>query len=561
MANAPAAIEPIDWEKVLRLIPGYDPFENCGECWFDSAAAQRACDFFPLFLRHVEGAMAGKPFHLLPWQQSVVGNLFGWMKTHEDGSPTRRYREALIYVPRKNGKTPLSAGIALYVLFADNEKGQQNYIAAGDREQAGMLFRQAAGMVEQDHRLNSRCRIFGGKSNQWASKSIVREDESSFLRVISSDAHTKHGGTTHLGIIDELHVQPNRDLYDVMRTSTASENRRQPLLLWITTADFARPSICNEVHGYACKVRDGLVDNESFLPVIYELTEEDDWTDPANWDKANPNLGVSVSRQYMKDECKKAQEQPTYENTFKRLHLNIRTQQDVRAIPMDSWTRCGGVVNEFQLMHRHCYAGLDLSTTTDITAFVMLFPPGDPMDRWDIICRFWIPGDNAHRRANKDRVEYPTWINQGHITAHDGNRLDYGLIRREINGLKDKYDIQGIAVDPWNGTQLMLELQDDGMEIVEFRQGFGSMTGPTKELLAMIGAHQLNHGNNPVLSWMAGNAATKEDPAGNIKFDKGKSTEKIDGIVALTMALGLAITNNGDSAVCNTYDTPGSFAL
>ncbi len=560
MSDATANLSPIDWEKVLRLIPGYDPYKNAGDCWFHPEAAQRACDFFPLFLKHVEGKMAGKPFHLMPWQQAVVGNLFGWMRTHSDGLPTRRYREALIYVPRKNGKTPLSAGIALYVLFADGEKGQQNFIAAGDREQAGMLFRQAKGMVEQDPRLMKRCRILGGSSNQWASKSIVREEEGSFLRVISSDAHTKHGGTTHLGIIDELHVQPNRDLYDVLRTSTASENRRQPLLLWITTADFARPSICNEVHDYASKVRDGVIDNQTFLPVIFELTRDDDWTDPKQWEKSNPNIGVSVSRDYLSNECQKAQDQPAYENTFKRLHLNVRTEQDTRAIPMYAWNACGGVINELQLQGRECYGGLDLSTTTDITALILLFKPIDDEEKWDIICRFWIPGENAHRRANKDRVEYPAWIKQGFVTAHEGNRLDYGMIRRDINNLRDRYDIQQIAIDPWNGTQLMLELQDDGIEMVQFRQGFGSMTGPTKELLAMIGAHQLNHGNNPVLSWMAGNAATKEDPAGNLKFDKGKSTEKIDGIVSLTMALGLAMaTTVGD--LLTAYDTPGSFSL
>lgn len=551
---------PIDWEKVLRLIPGYDPFLKSEGCWFDAAAAQRACDFFPLFLRHVEGKMAGQPFVLMPWQQAVVGNLFGWFKTHEDGLPCRRYREALIYVPRKNGKTPLSAGIALYVLFADGEKGQQNYIAAGDREQAGMLFRQAKGMVEQEGRLAKRCRILGGTSNQWASKSIVREEEGSFLRVISSDAHTKHGGTTHLAIIDELHVQPNRDLYDVMRTSTASANRRQPLLLWITTADFARPSICNEVHDYASKVRDGLIDNPSFLPVIYELTKDDDWTDPAQWEKSNPNIGISVSRDYLKSECQKAQEQPAYENTFKRLHLNVRTEQDTRAIPMDAWDCCGGEISEVQLQGRECYGGLDLSTTTDITALVLLFKPIDEEGKWDIVCRFWIPGDNAHRRANKDRVEYPSWISQGFITAHEGNRLDYGMIRRDINELRDKFDIQSIAIDPWNATQLMLELQDDGIEMVQFRQGFASMTGPTKELLAMIGAHQLNHGDNPVLRWMASNASTKEDPAGNIKFDKGKSTEKIDGIVSLTMALGLSI-GDSSSELFNAFDQAGSVSL
>jgi len=548
------------WQTLLRLIPGYDPFRDCDGCWFDPVAAQAAIDFFPECIRHVEGGLAGQPFVLEEWQKAVVANLFGWFKYDNKGRVCRRYRECLLYVPRKNGKTPFCAALALFVFFCDGEQGSQCYVAAGEREQAGMLFRQAKGMVEYEPELMSRCKIYGGNASAGQSKSIVKEEDGSFLRVISADADTKHGGNTHLAIIDELHVQPNRDLVDVLRTSMASQNRLQPLFLYLTTADFARHSICNEVHNRAKQVRDGNVSDPAFLPVIYEATLDDDWKLPATWAKANPNLGVSVSLDFMQRECQEAINNPAYENTFKRLHLNIQTEQDVRAIPMDKWNACDiGLINEDTLEGMECTAGLDLSTTTDVTAFVMLFKPREEGGRFIIVPRFWIPGDNAQRREKKDRVPYTQWIREGWITSHDGNRLEYGQIRRDINELNRRFNIKSIAYDRWNATQLVLELQGDGIEMSEFGQGFASMNVPTKELLAKIVSEQLSHGGNPVLKWMASNAATQEDPAGNLKFSKGKSTEKIDGIVALTMALGEQIATEENSV--EGYYLTNSLAL
>ena len=553
LTKRPTPTKPLTkkWESLLRHIPGYDPFADSEGCWFDPVAAQAALDFFPECIQHVEGGLAKKPFVLELWQKAIVANLFGWKRLDSSGRECRRYRECLLYVPRKNGKTPFCAALALFVFFCDKESGSQCYVAAGEREQAGMLFRQAKGMVEQEPELLTRCKIYGGNASAGQSKSIVKEEDGSFLRVISADAETKHGGNTHLAIIDELHVQPNRDLVDVLRTSMASENRLQPLFIYLTTADFARKSICNEVHRRACQVRDGIISDPAFFPVIYEATKEDDWKLPSTWAKANPNLGISVSVDFMRRECQEAINNPAYENTFKRLHLNVQTEQDVRAIPMDKWDLCGTEsIEEDDLHGRECLAGLDLSTTTDITAFVLLFRPEAEGSPWIVVPRFWVPGENAEARSKKDRVPYPQWMREGLITAHDGNRLDYGMIRKDINALSERFNIQKIAVDPWNATQLMLELQGDGFEMVQFRQGFASMTGPTKELLAMIGAGQISHGSNPVLRWMASNAATSEDPAGNLKFNKAKSTDRIDGIVALTMALGLAIStdiNSGSS--------------
>lgn len=544
---------PAKWAAKLRLLPGYDPLK-VEDCRFDHKDAQTACDFFPTCLRHVEGALAGKPFVLQPWQQAFIANLFGWKRVDGMGRLVRRYREALLYVPRKNGKTPLVAGIALLVFMWDNELGQQNYIAAGEVEQAGLLFRQCRGMVEQEPMLASRCRIYGGTASAGQSKSIVRETDGSFLRVISADASSKHGGNTHLAVIDELHVQPNRDLVDVLQTSMASANRPQPLLVHITTADFNRPSICNEKHDYACKVRDGIIDDPSFLPAVWEALLEDPWDDPATWKKSNPNLGVSVSMDYLERECLKAKENPAYENTYRRLHLNQKTETDVRAIPMHLWDAITDTVEAEDLVGRECFGGLDLSTTTDLTAFVLLFP-GE--DGYDVLPFFWAPAEGARKRERRDRVPYETWARQGYLKLTDGDVIDYDVIRKDINDLRTRYNVREIAADRWNATQILTQLAGDGFEIVAYGQGFKDMTSPTKELLKLVTAGQLRHGGHPVLRWMASNMSTETDAAGNLKPSKKKSTERIDGMVALVMSIGRALV----SLMGSVYDTRGVLTL
>lgn len=539
----------MDWKTLLSSLPGYDPFKDAGQCWFDEDAAQLALDFFDHpedgCIRHVEGAIAGQPFKLEKWQRAVVANLFGWKRKDLLSRIVRRYREALVYVPRKNGKTPFVAALALLVLFCDGEVGAQCYVAAGDREQAGLLFRQARGMVEQDPALDARCRIYGGASGGGQGRSIVRPD-GSYLRVISADADTKHGGNTHLAIVDELHVQPNRDLVDVLRTSMASQNRKQPLMVFVTTADYARESICNEIHDYASKVRDGHISDPAFLPVIFEASKEDAWDDPETWEKANPNLGVSVSLEYMERECQRAKDTPAVENTFRRLHLNQKTEQDVRAIPMDKWRACTKVIDPAawrlqqidRLKGRTCFGGLDLGSTGDLTALALLFPPEND-ERLTVLPFFWVPGESARLREKRDRVPYPLWIEQGFIFETEGDVTDYAKVRLDMNNLAQSYGIQELAVDRlFQGAQLCTELMSDGFNLLAFGQGFLSMAAPTRRLLELIGGGELETGANPVLTWMASNAATEQDAAGSLKFSKKKSTERIDGIVALTMAVG-----------------------
>jgi phage terminase large subunit-like protein len=549
---------PAKWRKLFALIPGYDPFKDADGCRFDPDAAQLALDFFPECLRHIEGDLAGQPFTLEPWQQAIVACLFGWKQLDEQQRIVRRYREVLVYVPRKNGKTPLVAGIGLLVLFTDGEIGQQDYIAAGDREQAALLFRHAKGMVELEPELDDRCDIYGGNAAAGQSRSIVIEEDGSFLRVISADAKTKHGGNMHLGILEELHVQPDRELYDVLRTATASKNRKQPLVAYVTTADFLRDSICNETYEYACKVRDGIVPNPRFLPVIFEAAAGDDWKAESTWRKANPNLGVSVSLDYLKAECLKAQETPAYENTFKRLHLNIRTEQDVRAIAMDKWNSCAADVADpmawrlaqlatLKNEHAGCFAGLDLGSTSDLTALGLVFPRGS---RFVVLPYFWVPEEGARVREKRDRVPYGLWIKDGWIRQTGGNVTDYDVVRKDVNEIVANFWLRELAVDRlFQGAQLCTQLQGDGLPVVAFGQGFFSMAAPTKRILELILQGLWDHGGNPVLKWQASNAATEEDAAGNLKFSKSKSSEKIDGIVASTMSLGRAmLVPEGDTA-------------
>ena len=507
-----------------ETIPGYDPTRDADGAHFDEEIAQDAVDFFETVLKHSKGAKAGKTFLLEPWQKAIVKNLFGWIRP--DG--TRRYRESLIYVPRKNGKTEMSAAIICYLLFCDGEPGAQLYVAAADRDQAKLLFTAAENMIRQSEWMSAEARIYR------ACNSVVVGTSS--FKALSTDVPTKHGLDSSGIIIDELHAQPNRELVDVLTTSTGA--RRQPLVVHITTSDYQRESICNEKYDYASKVRDGILSDPSFLPVIYEARPEDDWTSPEVWAKANPNLGVSLNYEYMARECQRAQESPSYENTFKRLHLNIKTEQDVRWLKMDRWDSSDGPVDEEKLAGCSCWCGLDLSTTTDISAFSMVFPDG--AGRYDVLCRFWVPDENARQRERRDRVPYLRWISDGWITATSGDVIDYDVIRRDINELNTRFAIQEIAADRWNATQLITQLTGDGFTIFAFGQGFRDMTSPTKELEKLVVAGRLRANGNPVLRWMASNVSVEQDAAGNLKPAKNKSSGRIDGIVATIMGLARA---------------------
>lgn len=500
-------------------VAGYDPLRDSDECRWDSEAAQRVLDFFPACLTHTKGHSG--TFKLEQWQKDIFATLYGWKRA--DG--TRRYREALIAVPRKNGKTMTCAGLSLYMLSCDGERGPEVYCAASSRDQATLLFDPAAQMVRSQAKMKEALVIHDSV------KRIIDHRNGGFMRAIPAEAAQSHGFNASAVVFDELHTQPNRELFDVLKTSQGA--RKQPLFVSITTAGYDRHSICWEVWDYARKVRDGIIADPFFLPVIYELREDEDWTNREVWRRVNPNYGVSLSGEYLEEAFSRAQAIPAYENTFRNLHLNQWVEQACRWFNMDKWDQ--GATDTDIGYGEECWCGLDLSTTTDISALVMVFPCGD---RFRVECRFWVPGESARDRERRDRVPYSQWMRDEAITATPGASVDYDIIRRDINELREKYNLRKICIDRWNANQLAHQLEADQFEVAYFGQGFASMNSPAKFLEALIADGNLIHGGHPVLRWMASNVAVERDSAGNIKPSKKASTERIDGIVALCMALG-----------------------
>ena len=505
----------------LALPPGY---------YHDQEKANRAAEFFPRFLRHTKGEFAGKRLALEPWQeQQLIKPLFG--NYRPDG--TRQYRTAFVAIPRKAGKSTTAAGIALYTLLADGEMGAEIYSAAADRDQARIVFEQARQMVEAHPALRDRVKCY--------KNTLVVEATGSVYRVLSADAYSKHGLNAHAIIFDELHAQPNRELWDVLTTSTGA--RKQPLTFAITTAGHDKHSICYEQWSYAEGVRDGLIDDPSFLPLIFAAPQDADWRLPETWKAAHPGLGVSIKPDYFETECGKARSIPSYENTFRRLLLNQWTESDSRWLSSDAWKACAKPLPE--LKGQHCFAGLDLASTTDIAALVLAFP-GD--GELTLLPFFFVPQEALLKRAKRDRVPYDVWADQGYIITTPGKVIDYEVIRQTINDLAQQYHIKEIAVDRWNATHLATQLEGDGFEMVGFGQGFASMSAPTKELEAQVIGETLNHGDNPVLNWMAANTVVEMDAAGNVKPSKKKSTERIDGIAAAIMAIGRMMVDQQEPA-------------
>jgi len=506
--------------------------------YFDKKSAERAIGFIETFITHTKGELTGQPLKLEKWQSKIVGDIFGWKNKETN---LRKYRTVFIEVPRKNGKSTLCAAIGLYMLFADEERGSEVYSAAGDRSQAGIVFEIAKGMLQQNAELSLR-----GKAYR---NSIVNESKGNFYQAISSDSKTKHGFNANCIIFDELHTQPNRDLWDTLTTSTGS--RRQPLTIAITTAGYDKQSICYEIYTYAKKVLEGTIKDESFYSVIYESDNDDDITLESTWKKANPNYGISLKKEYMQRESQRAVDVPSYQNTFRRLMLNQWTDSHSAWLTSGEWNACHQDFDYSILEGKECWGGLDLASTRDLTAFVLLF---NVDGNFVFIPYIFIPEENAKKRSERDGVDYVAWLRDGHIYGTSGDVADYNFIRAKINELSKKYRIQSICYDRWNASQLVIDLQNDGANMDPFGQGFVSMSMPTKTLEAEILAKNIIHNNNPCINWCMSNVALQEDPAGNIKIAKNKSKEKVDPIIALVMALGCHLTTESSDSVYDERD-------
>jgi phage terminase large subunit-like protein len=511
--------------------------------YFDPAAGEHVIEFFK-FLRHSKGEWAGQCFELAPWQQFFLWVLFGWKRSDDN---CRRFRVAYAEIARKNGKSTLASGVGLYLFVADGEPGAEVYTAATKRDQARIVHGEAVRMIKASPELRARVRTF--KDN------LSIEATNSKFEPLGADADTMDGLNPHGCIIDELHAHKTRALWDVLDTATGA--RRQALLFAITTAGYDRQSVCWEQHEYSQRVLSGEQD-DSFFAWLAAIDEGDDWTDESCWPKANPNLGVSCKLEEMRSKAIKAKNSPPAQNGFRRLRLNQWTEQDERWLDMEVWRKCAGPVNRKALRGKRCFGGLDLGSTGDITAFVLLFDHEGP--RYSLLPFFWVPKDRVAERVKKDRVRYDVWIQQGLIRTTDGNTTDYDVVRRDINKLADEFSIQEIAVDRvFQGAHLCTQLAGDGLEIIAFGQGFFSMAAPTKEFDRLLQEGCLSHGAHPVLEWMAGNVTVEQDPAGNLKPSKKKSREKIDGIVGAIMAVGRAMVAGEEGSVydgrgCDLYE-------
>jgi phage terminase large subunit-like protein len=507
--------------------------------WFDERAARTVIAFFGL-LRHSKGEWAGAPVALEPWQQFHLWNLFGWKRA--DG--TRRFRVSYLEVGRKNGKSTMGAGVGLYLQAADGEPGAEIYTAATKRDQARIVHQEAVRMVKQSPALTRELRVF--KDN------IHSERTFSKFEPLGRDSGTLDGLNVHGAIVDEVHAHPNGDMWDVLQTATGA--RRQPLLYAVTTAGFDRQSLCWQFNDYTQKVVSGVLEDDNWHGLIYTLDDGDDWEDEANWYKSNPNLGVSKKIDDLRDKARAARGMPARLNGFLQKELNVWTQASTRWIDPEAWRRCNlGRVDEEALAGRECWGGLDLSSTLDVTALVWVFP-GEG-GQWTVVSRLWVPEENVAERVKRDRAPYDVWIREGWMRTTPGNVVDYEYIMAQASEDLRRFKVREIAFDPWNATAVSNRLTDEGAPMVEFRQGFVSMNPAMKTLEVAVQTARLNHGGNPALAWMADNLVATSDPAGNLKPDKGKSTEKIDGMVALLMALQRATLAGGTGE--SVYATRG----
>lgn len=514
---------------------------------YDKAKADRIVKFFNL-LRHTKGKWAGKPFDLMEWQERALRDVYGIVK--EDGN--RQFKNVYIEIPKKNGKSELAAGIADYQLIADHEASPEVYGAACDRKQAGIVFDVARRMIQMEPELNKRCKPV------LSQKRIVCYDNWGIYEALSSETCTKEGLNVSSLIFDEVHAQKDRKLYDVL-TQGSGDAREQPLFFFITTAGNNRESICYELHCKARDILDGKKQDPTFYPVIYGLEDGDDWHDEKKWYQANPSLGKTIKIESVREHYQRALDNPAEENKFKQLRLNMWVSSTVAWIPEHVFDKGNKKIDLESLKGRECYGGLDLSSTSDITAFVLVFPPRNESEKYVVLPNFWLPKDQIDIRVRHDHVMYDKWAAQGLFNLTNGNVIDYLAVQKKIEELNTIYHIKEIAFDRWGAVQMSQNLEGAGFEVVQFGQGYASMSPPSKEFYKLLQEGKIIHGGNPVLRWMAGNAVVEQDAAENIKPNKKKSTEKIDGIVALIMALDRCIRHKQEEA--SVYDERGLVVL
>ena len=518
---------------------------------FDIKKAERVVKFIQM-LHYTKGAKAGQRIELQEWQiYDIIYPLFGFYKKNNNGDWVRRYKIAYNEIARKNGKSELAAGIGLYLAFGDGELGAEVYTVATKRDQAKIVW-EASEFMKNNSPLK--------KYVKTAYSKMIMDTTNSKYEPLGADSKTLDGLNVHGAVIDEYHAHKTSELYDVIRSGMGA--RKQPLMFIITTAGFDKKAPCYTEREYARKILEGVVENDEYFAFIATIDDEDiekeNYYTENIWIKANPNMGVSLYLDDFKAMAREAKEVPTKLNNFLTKRLNVWTDSITRWISTDKWNKSFRYeIDEERLKGKVCFGGLDLSSTTDISALVWLFKQENNEDEWiDVLCRFWIPEDNMRERVRRDKVPYDVWVKQGWIKTTPGDVIDYDFIEAEIKRDFEKFKVRELAYDRWNATSIINNLMNEGIEnLVPFGQGFASMSAPTKELEMLVLKGKFNHGNNPVLKWMMSNVAIRKDPAGNIKIDKAKSSEKVDGMVAAVMALGRMIVNEDNDT--SIYETRG----
>lgn len=520
---------------------------------FDPAEGERWIEFAETFCRHTKGDKAGQLVVLEPWQCFEFYVFFGWKQWKPWGKDNklelcRRFNIWYEEIARKNGKTFKAAAIAIGAGMIDGEGGADVYFAATKRDQARICFDEACAMVRKDTWLRSEIEVY--KTAMACLPTRTKWEP------LSADEKTLDGLNPYTAVADEVHAHKNRGVWDKLTTGTGA--RKNPITMGITTAGYDRESLCWDLHTYTKQVLEATIENDSWFGIIYSLDEGDDWRDESKWIKANPNLGVSASLEDLRRKCEVAKRMPAAQNEFRRLHCNEWTESATRWLDGNEWDACGVEFKPEDMQGQPCYIALDLSTKLDLTAAVAAFPLPD--NRIRLLPRFWLPEGKLTRKTRRDEVDYRPWIRAGFIETTPGDSIDYEYIRAAVRQWAKQFKVLEVVADPWGATETLQRFADEGLTVAEFRQGYASMSGPTKDFEADVVAKRIEHNRNPVMNWMAANVVVERDPAGNLKPSKSKSTQKIDGIVAGIMAAARARANRVKASV---YESRGvvEFAL
>jgi len=518
--------------------------------YFDENGPDRVFQFFS-FLRHSKGEWSGRQYMLADWQCFIIWALFGWKRKKDH---KRRFKIAYVQIARKNGKTTFAAGVALYLMMYDHEKGAEIYAAATTKDQARLCHMEAVRMVKQSKEIYEHIEVLGGKKPS----SLIFEKNFAFFNPLSSDADTLDGLNPSGAIVDELHVHKTPEVWEVLDTGTGA--RSQPMIFGITTAGSNQESICYELREHALNIletsdKGGDYIDHSFFAYVAELDDGDEWTDPETWRKGNPNIGISVKRDELADQCNRARLSPGRQNQFRQKRLNEWVEQSTRFIDMEAWAALPKR-GKVDLVGRPCFAGLDLSSTIDFTALVLVFPPVFGLKYWYWLPFFWLPQERVRKVMQERRLPIDRWVKAGDLFTTPGNVIDYDNVRDKINELGELYDIKEIGYDPYNAMQIIPKLESDGFELVKMRQGVQTLHAPTKELETQIIGRQLSPSTNGVLKYMAKNVSVLRDNNGNMKPIRENERLKIDGIVAGIMGIGRALaydlTENDDTITAMT---------